>query len=155
MTVLRENGDRLRVAGDGLLQGVPHFLNVDALLLLGGVQRERHLPAQEVTGNEAVASGLQPEHERTVRIQSGHQAVLHIHGVVALDVLLGAVPDLVRGAVGVAAQALVVRAEQLLVHHEGLFNQTLKRLREHGLTGADLRVKARHEGLHTATGDHG
>ena len=103
LSVLCEDRDRLRITGNSLLERVPHLLNIHLRLFLARIQSERHLASKKVSANQFVATGLQTEHECTVRVQPSHQAVLHIHRVVALDVPVRAVLDLVRGAVRVAA----------------------------------------------------
>ena len=145
----------MRVTGNSLLQSVPHFLNIHLRLFFARIKRERHLPSKEVPTDQFVAPSLQTKHQRTVRVQPRHQAVLHIHRVVALDVLLGPVANLVRGAVRVTANRLRFRTPQHLVHEQGLADQVREPDRKHGLCGTNLRIEPRHECLHATTGHDG
>ena len=155
MSVLREDRDCLRVTGNSLLERVPHFLNIDLRLFFARVKRERHLASKKVSANQFVATSLQTKHECTVRVQASHQTVLHVHRVVALDVLVGAVLDLIRGAVRVTAHRLLHRTVNLLVHEKGLAHKVREPDREHGLSRANLRIEPGHECLHTATRHNG
>ena len=108
LPVLRQHGDSLCVSGYRLLERVAHFLNINPLFFLACVKRERHLPAKEVAGNQFVTPGLQPEHQSTVGVKPSHQAILHVYRVIALNVPLGLVANLVWCSIGVSAQCFRV-----------------------------------------------
>ena len=154
LPLLREHRDRLRVPGERLLERLPVVLDVHLPLLVPGIEVGRHLPAEVVAGDQLLGAGLKAEHEPTVRVEPGHEAVLDIHRGVALDVHPRGVAHLERGAVDDALERLALVRPHLLVHLEREAEGLAHPAGQDRLRRADLRVHRAHERLDATAGDH-